>query len=49
MVQVQLPNSVKRILNICLILIIIGTFAIIVLGTATVKVQTDNKITIKFL
>lgn len=49
MVQAQLPNSLKRILKINLILMIIGTFAVVVLGTALVKTENDNKKIMKFL
>lgn len=49
MVQVQLPNSVNRILKICLILAGIGTFAVIALGIALISVRTDNKLTTSFL
>lgn len=49
MVQVQLPNSVERILKICLLLICIGSFIVIVIGIALINAQTESKKTEKFL
>jgi len=49
MVQVQLPSNVNRILKICLILAGIGTFAVIALGVALIRVRTENKLTTRFL
>lgn len=42
MVQVQLPNKVERIIKICALLMLMGTFAIIVIGSALIKVQYEN-------
>lgn len=49
MVQIQLPNSVNRILKVCLLLIGIATFVVIVIGISLVKTQNENKRIEKFL
>jgi hypothetical protein len=49
MVQAQMPNSLKRILMTCLVLMIIGTFAAVSFGFSMVDISEENNDISKFL
>lgn len=49
MAQILLPNSLRRTLKVCLVLIGIGTFAVIVMGVSLINSDLENKKITKFL
>ncbi|MFA6992280.1 MAG: hypothetical protein WC269_03300 [Candidatus Gracilibacteria bacterium] len=49
MAQAPQPSSIKRVLKTSLVLISIGTFAVILMGFSVLQTSRENKKTMKFL